>query len=55
MSVIPAKTSGLKLISWVFDASIAKDCGYFLVKVLVGSSAILKRARPCTGRSIMYR
>ena len=31
--VTTAKTSGLKLSSWVFDATIAKDCGYARVKV----------------------
>ena len=34
ISMIPAKTSGLKLSSWVFDASIAKDCAGMLASRL---------------------
>ena len=33
MSLIPAKTSGLKLSSWVFDGRVPKDCGYAPIKV----------------------
>ena len=33
MSLIPAKTSGLKLSSWVFGGRVPKDCGYAPIKV----------------------
>ena len=34
MSLIPAKPSGLKLSSWLFDGRVPKDCGYAPIKVV---------------------